>query len=59
METTVLMPERNGTAQPDLSIRMRTGMRCTTLTQLPLPFSDGSAEKLESLPALSDSTWPC
>ena len=33
-------------------------MRCTTLTQLPPEFCEGSAEKVESLPALIFYTSP-
>jgi len=42
-----------------VSMATRTGIRCTTLTQLPLAFSAGRAEKLVSLPALTLSIWPC
>ena len=39
-------------------IWMRVGMRWTTLTQLPLAFSDGSGENEESLAAATASTLP-
>ena len=40
------------------SMRTRIGMRCTTLTQLPLVFCAGSSEKLEAEAGLMLSTVP-
>ena len=52
------MPERK-TAAPGLRvIPMRTGTRCTTLTQLPLEFCAGRTENSELLAGLTLSTVP-
>jgi len=40
------------------SMRTRIGMRCTTLTQLPLEFYAGSSEKLEAEAGEMLSTVP-
>ena len=56
--TSTLMPTRSGGLPGVLLTRMRIGMRCTTLTQLPLVFSAGSNEKLEADAGLMRSTVP-
>src|SRR5436190_1676716 len=37
---------------------MRTGIRCTTFTKLPLALSGGNIEKLAPVPPERDSTFP-
>jgi hypothetical protein len=39
-------------------MEMRTGRRCTTLTQLPVAFSAGRTEKLDPVPGERLSTRP-
>jgi hypothetical protein len=61
--TSTLMPTRSGGFPGALSTRTRMGMRCTTLTQLPLEFSAGSSEKLEAdagemLSTVPVQVWP-
>ena len=52
------MPTRSGGLPGALSTLTRIGMRCTTLTQLPLVFSAGSSEKLDAEAGLMLSTVP-
>ena len=45
MSISALMPARSGGSPGFISTRTRTGIRCTTFTQLPDEFSAGSKEK--------------
>ena len=54
-----LMPARRLEMSPLSSMAMRTGMRCTTLTQLPVAFWAGSTENTEPVPGAMLSTVPC
>ena len=47
-----LMPARSGGCPARAMISSRTGMRCTTLTQLPLEFCAGSSENSAPVAAL-------
>ena len=38
---------------------MRTGTRCTTLTQLPLAFCGGRIANCAPVPGLTEPTVPC
>src|SRR6185295_5280858 len=58
IEMTALMPVLNGTSQELPSRVMRTGMRCTTFTQLPEMFSDGSGENALPLAGDTEPTVP-
>ena len=59
MVTVVDMPIRSGRLSGKGGNRVTfTGMRCTTLTQLPVAFSGGSSEKAEPVPAMMESTRP-
>ena len=52
------MPARSvGTSWPGSS-SMRTGTRCTTLTQLPVAFCGGSSANSEPVPAPIEATVP-
>ena len=46
-ETSTLMPAAGDTSVGPPVILMRTGMRCTTFTQLPEEFSAGSSENCD------------
>ena len=45
MVTSTLAPSRKGCLESRSSMRIRTGIRCVTLTQLPVVFCGGSNEK--------------
>ena len=61
--TVVLMPTRSGGSPSRQATERRTGIRCTTLTQLPLAFCGGNTansapvdcEMLDTEPWHSDS----
>src|SRR5699024_3412201 len=57
--TSTLMPARSGGSSACASMAMRTGMRCTTLTQLPVAFCGGSSDDTAPEAGLMLSTWPC
>ena len=56
--SSTLIPTRNWGFPGVLVTLTRIGIRCTTLTQLPLVFSAGSSEKLEADAGLRLSTVP-
>src|SRR5260370_21043263 len=58
MSTVTLMPARRIGSSGLRSTRTRTGMRCTTLTQLPLAFCGGRIENSAPLAGLMLSTEP-
>ena len=58
MSTVTLMPERSDSPPELRSMRMRTGMRCTTFTQLPLAFCAGRMENSEPLAGAMLCTVP-
>ena len=58
ISTLTLMPERSRCVSSSLSKAMRTGTRCTTLTQLPLAFCGGRIENCAPVPGLTATTVP-
>ena len=58
IEITALMPVLSRTLQPLFSRLILTGIRCTTLTQLPEMFSAGNGENAEPLAGEIDVTDP-
>ena len=58
ISTLTLMPVRSRCVSSPLSKAMRTGTRCTTLTQLPLAFCAGRIENCEPVPGLTATTVP-
>ena len=58
MSTFTLMPARSRRVSSSLSKAMRTGTRCTTLTQLPVAFCGGRIENCAPVPGLTAITWP-
>src|SRR6516165_1991821 len=58
MVTSALMPARSGGSVGLRSRMMRTGMRCTTLTQLPLAFWAGRIENSAPLAGAMVATFP-
>src|SRR6185437_75127 len=58
ISTTTLMPERSRRVSSSLSKAMRTGTRCTTLTQFPVAFCGGRMENCEPVPGLTATTVP-
>src|SRR5450759_6546 len=57
MVASTFMPGRS-TRPLAWSIRILTGMRCTTLTKLPVAFSGGSRLKRLPVAPEMESTWP-
>ena len=58
ISTITLMPERSRRVFSSLSKAMRTGTRCTTLTQLPVAFCGGRIENCAPVPGLTAITVP-
>src|SRR3569623_1304286 len=58
METLTLMPARCRLVPLSWSKVMRTGTRCTTLTQLPLAFCGGRIENCAPVPGETEVTVP-
>ena len=59
MLISVLIPSRSGRFFGPETIWIRTGMRCTTFTQLPEEFCAGRMENSEPLAGLRLCTTPC
>src|SRR6476469_8405480 len=59
MSIFVLMPARMSEVSSEESNAILTGRRCTTFTQLPLEFSDGSTENCAPVAGAIASTVPC
>ena len=55
---TALIPVLSGTSHELPSRLIRTGMRCTTFTQLPEMFSDGNGENAPPLAGETEPTFP-
>ena len=58
ISTITLMPERSRRVSSSLSKAMRTGTRCTTLTQFPVAFCGGRIENCAPVPGLTATTCP-
>jgi hypothetical protein len=58
MATVALMPARSRLTSSSWSMAMRTGTRCTTLTQFPLAFCGGRMANCAPVPGLMAAIVP-